>query len=132
MNENGGGFGRRHHSGKAIQMSNDNVEAVLSKQSMLEMANATRAILDGSTSQIEKIIREHDLGVGVFQDVKSDDGVGFHVIKGRKRLQAIAAKAPEGSTPIIGPSGAKLRVTAVPCVELEQAIVVQRMWGDPD
>jgi hypothetical protein len=62
LNENGGGFGRRHHSGKAIQMSNDNVEAVLSKQSMLEMANATRAILDGSTSQIEKIIREHDLG----------------------------------------------------------------------
>jgi len=74
-----------------------------------EAAEYVKGIIDNST-----------LVFGVFPDAKAPNGVSFHVIKGIREVQVVDAsgKADQFST------------DAVPCIELEQAIAAEEMWGD--
>ena len=49
----------------------------------VDMANANRSLMDGTTRPVQKIIKAHDVVLGIWQDRSSCSGRG-HVIKGRR------------------------------------------------
>jgi len=104
------------------------------RMAIIAMANDVLALLDGTTKPIKKIIDANDLVMGVFPDLNSEDGVGLLIIKGEKRLEAIAGRtgAPfAGAIPLFSPSAPEhLKVGAIPCESYEQAVAARRVFGD--
>ena len=95
------------------------------------MANANRLSLDGTTAPVKRIIAENELVFGIWTDPKEPLGVDTLVIKGERRLSAIAASgnpAPPDAAKFAPPNGMKM--SAVPCASCEQAVVLRRQFGD--
>src|SRR3546814_721255 len=70
------------------------------KAAAVEAANKVVGFLDGTMAPISKIMAENEVVFAVWQDAREDDGVGIKLVKGRKRLEALAAAeqpAPAGA-----------------------------------
>ena len=63
---------------------------------------------------VERIGRDHDVVLGVFDDPTESEGVGFYVIKGIRQLEALAAADaslhPSGVYPLFS-KGVRLKVS---------------------
>jgi hypothetical protein len=83
---------------------------------------------------VKRIIAENDLVFGVWPDLAEPDGIGVHIIKGKRRLRSIASGADPtpGGTVRLKRAAEKMRVSAVPCDCAEQAIAAQQTLGEPD
>ena len=88
---------------------------------LVEKANLNRHMLDGSTDSVKDILAQSDVVIGVWQDTESPHGVGMHVIKGQRVLGEIMA----GGKPI------NVKIDAIPCVNMEQAIACQDVLSEP-
>jgi hypothetical protein len=100
-----------------------NTEALLRR--MTEIANKHHAEMEGMSEEqaaafVQRIIDGAAIVFGVFLDAEALTGVGMHIIKGDRVLQAIVASG----------EAADLTFTAVPCSSPEQAVAVERVWGD--
>lgn len=71
-------------------------------------------------SYVRDCIENAPIAVGVYADQNEPDGVGLHLIKGRRELHALLANGGER----------QYRVAAIPCVSLEQATAVEQVLGD--
>ena len=69
---------------------------------------------------IKNIIAANDIVIGVWPDSAEPSGIGFHCIKGVNSLREIVA-SDKAET---------LALAVVPCIELEQAIAAQQVFGD--
>jgi hypothetical protein len=69
---------------------------------------------------LKRLIDENDIAWGIFQDVAAPGGFGFHLIKGRRTLEAVVASG----------KAENLRVSAVPCIKKELAVAAEKTWGD--
>jgi hypothetical protein len=99
---------------------------------LVARANENRSLMDGTTGPVQKIIDSHDLVWGIWQDPSEPAGVGYMIIKGRRRLKAIAASgetAPEGAIGI-GPRAARMKTSAISCECAEQADAARLVFGD--
>ena len=87
--------------------------------------------LDGTTAPVKRIIAENELVFGIWTDPKEPLGVDTLIIKGERRLAAIAESgkpAPPGAAKFAPPTGMKM--SAVPCSSYEEAVVLRRQFGD--
>jgi hypothetical protein len=66
---------------------------------------------------LKMVLDTNDVVVGVYED---GNGVGFHLIKGRRALGLISA----------GGKGKNLSFSALPCTCWERAIAAERTLGD--
>jgi hypothetical protein len=62
---------------------------------------------------VKRIIAENDLVFGVWPDLAEPDGIGVHIIKGKRRLRSIAsgADATPGGTVRLKRAAEKMRVS---------------------
>ena len=69
-------------------MTDDTTEARTEQflRTLTDMANANMALMDGTTAPFEKLIREHDVVFGVWQDDTFPGGIDVYTIKGRHKL----------------------------------------------
>jgi hypothetical protein len=70
---------------------------------------------------MKAIIDASDIVFGIWQDSREPGGVGRHVIKGQKLLGDIAASRQAHD----------LKIDAIACNDLEQAVACQKMLGQP-
>src|SRR5215468_6594703 len=73
---------RQHGQGEDY-MTDDTTEARREQflRTLTDMANANMALMDGTTAPFEKLIREHDVVFGVWQDNTFPGGVDIYTIK---------------------------------------------------
>ncbi len=92
---------------------------------LVEWAEANEIQMDGTTDPVRRIIAANDVVWGVWNDPKEPHGVGLYLIKGRRRIQAIAhgaENAPAGTTPFTLGSQA-VTMTGIKCADgFEQAV----------
>jgi hypothetical protein len=75
---------------------------------------------ESALTYVRNIIDRNQIVFGVYRDSDEVDGVGMHLIKGARELQAILASgAPQD-----------LRSDAVPCNDLDEAIEAEQTLGD--
>ena|ERR1035437_3953149 len=95
------------------------------KSQMVERANAHTSAMQGMNEKsafgyMRSVIDANQVVFGVYQDTGEPDGVGMHLIKGSRELQAVVVSGRlEG-----------LRVDAVPRESFEQAIAAEQKLGD--
>lgn len=109
--------------------ADDRVREMITK--IAHLANANRESLDGTTAPVKRIIAENELVFGIWTDPKEPLGVDTLIIKGERRLAAIAESgkpSPPGATKFAPPNGMKM--SAVPCSSYEQAFVLRQAFGD--
>ena len=94
----------------------------MDKAKIVEMANAVQPLLDGSMQPIEALLNANDIVFAVWQGADEPDGVGFRVVKGQRRLMAITTSN----------KAEPLKMTAIPCISLEQAVALQQVAGETD
>jgi hypothetical protein len=95
------------------------------RRRMTDAANEHHETLKGMIGKekgqyVRGVIDAATVVFGVYQDAEQPNGVGMHIIKGKRELQVAIA------------SGGETMVTmdAVPCECLEQAIAAEQTWGD--
>jgi hypothetical protein len=92
------------------------------KSRLVNLADANRKAMDGTTGPIKRIFAENHIVIGVWQDPNDADGVGFLVLKGGKLLQDVRTSGQ--SRPA--------RTSAIPCSCYEQAVAAKQVFGEPD
>jgi len=92
-------------------------------------ANENGALMDGTTDPVRKIIDSADVVFGVWQDRKCQHGVDTLIIKGRRRLEAIAAMQPSPKGAVTLPIN-RIKWSAIRCVCAEQAVATRQVFGD--
>jgi hypothetical protein len=95
------------------------------EREMTGIANDHLTTMQGMTEReasdyVKKIIANATIVFGVYRDAEAPNGVGMHVIKGKRELQVSIAS---GET-------IEIRTDAVPCIELEQVIAAEQVYGD--
>ncbi len=83
---------------------------------LVERANAN-PITD--TADLEQCIRGHDVVYGIWQEGGAPGGVGHSIIKGKGPLERIKRTGAE-----------ELTITAVRCLNAEEAEVMRQVYGD--
>jgi hypothetical protein len=75
---------------------------------------------EAAKAYVRKIVADNDLVIGVWREPAARFGVGIHPIKGRRLLvEAVAVHA-----------SLNVRLGAVPCVDREQAVAAERVFGN--
>lgn len=92
-------------------------------RAIVDMANANAKLLDGTTGPIKAMVNSTDLVFAVWQDVVEPNGVGFMIVKGVKRLEAMLKS--DARSPFAKPK--RMSQTAIPCSCLEQAEALRLM-----
>ena len=87
-------------------------------RTLVAMANANDASTDGSMRPVMELLDANDVVFGVWQDSTAPD-VWTHLIKGANRLREIISNG----------ASVKCRVTAITCLELEQAEALRVFAG---
>lgn len=87
---------------------------------LVAMANANNALMDGTMAPIRSLVERHDVVVAIWQDPRQPEGVGVKIIKGVPVIE-IAAAAEEDM---------QCRVTAIKCVDRQQALGLSLLWGE--
>jgi uncharacterized Zn-finger protein len=92
---------------------------------MTEMANQHHEAMQGMTEReaadyVKGVIGSATIVYGVYQDAEAPNGVGLHIIKGKREMQVGVASRET----------IQVRVAAIPCIELEQAIAAEQVYGD--
>ncbi|WP_375790901.1 hypothetical protein ACE102_33855 [Bradyrhizobium sp. vgs-9] len=87
---------------------------------LVAMANANNALMDGTMAPIRSLVERHDVVVALWQDPRQPEGVGIKIIKGLPIIE-IAAAAEED---------VQCRVTAIKCVDRDQAYGLSLIWGE--
>jgi hypothetical protein len=90
---------------------------------IVDIANANDVQMDGTMAPVKRIISENEVVFAVWQDETQPHGVGVHPVKGGQKLREILAD---------GPSGATHRVSAIKCVDLNQALALEQSLGEQD
>ncbi len=83
---------------------------------LVERASAN-TITDAA--DLDQCIRAHDLVFGIWPEDGLSLGVGYSIIKGRGALERIKRAESEG-----------LAITAVPCLNAEEAEAMRELYGD--
>lgn len=111
---------RRRERGETPRQSEDveHLSAALGRQ-LVDMANANEANMDGTTGPVLELIAANDVVFGVWPDSAEPEGVGYLIIKG---LNLVRESAVTDVT-------RKIRMTAIKCVEAEQAVALQEHVG---
>jgi hypothetical protein len=96
------------------------------KQEIVDLANdmieELAAVPEGGRwDRIQRLIAENDFVIGVWSDPGEPGGVGLMMIKGERKLLAIAAGQERGS----------VKLAAVPCTCIEQAAAAKEVAGEP-
>jgi hypothetical protein len=95
------------------------------KRHMTDIANGHQEAMQGMTkrqagSYVKDIINAATIVFGIYTDVVSPDGVGMHIVKGVREMQVVVASGESD----------QFVMSAIPCISMEQAIAVSRVWGD--
>jgi hypothetical protein len=91
----------------------------------VKLAHDNLALMDGTTAQLEKLIRESEVAFAVWWESEKDDELpepGYLILKGacQMREASVASKAVTS------------KITAIPCEDREQAIDAKRLFGEPE
>lgn len=89
-------------------------------QTLVAMAKANNALMDGTMEPVRQLIEGHDVVVAVWQDFESQHGVATLIIKGADMLRNSVADQTE----VPG------RTTAIKCMSYEQAEALREVLGD--
>jgi hypothetical protein len=101
------------------------------RRRMTDVANEHRKEMRGMSEKealqfVKRVISDAEIVWGVYQDATQPNGVGIHIIKGRRALSTIV-----GSEQFVGKDFAfPIRMSAVPCDCLEQAVATEQVLGD--
>jgi hypothetical protein len=101
------------------------------RRRMTDVANKHREEMRGMSEKealqfVNQVINGAEIVWGVYQDATQPNGVGIHIIKGRRALSTIV-----GSEQFVGKGFAfEMRMSAVPCNDLEQAVATEQVLGD--
>jgi hypothetical protein len=86
------------------------------RKQLVNMANASDEVMDGTMEPVLDIIASNDVVFGVWQDYAEPNGVGFLVIKGENKLRDL-----------VGTSTVRdFSVTAINCGKAEHAEALRR------
>jgi hypothetical protein len=89
------------------------------KAEILGIANRNQARMGGTLGQVKQIIDGAELVFAVYPDNDSLDGIGMLVLKGERLLKECFASGASVS----------VRVSAVSCVNVEQAVAADDLFG---
>ena len=101
------------------------------RRRMTDVANEHTKEMRGMTEKealqfVNRVIDDAEIVWGVYQDATQPNGVGLHIIKGRRALSTIIE-----SGQFVGKGFAfEMRMSAVPCNGLEQAVATEQVLGD--
>ena len=99
-----------------------NMDERVMTSKLVSMANENVELMDGTTAPVKKLIEDHELVYGIWQDDTMPDGIGVHVIKGKRQIME-AMTSGDGAA-------VATSVTAIGCDCLEQAVAAQQAFGD--
>jgi hypothetical protein len=102
----------------------ENPHTAVYVRAFAEQANKQQVAMRGMTSKerfqhVKAILAENDVVVGVFQEPTVPYGVGTSLIKGEETLERIMKSGV----------AERLRVNAIPCIDLEQAVAARKVLG---
>jgi hypothetical protein len=101
------------------------------RRRMTDVANEHAKEMQGMTDKealqfVKRVIEDAEIVWGVYQDATQPNGVGMHIIKGRRALSTISEAGQ-----FVGKGFAfEMRMSAVPCTCLEQAVATEQVLGD--
>jgi hypothetical protein len=87
---------------------------------IVEMANDNQSRITEDFATVQALIDSHDVAFAVWQDRSQPYGVDYIVIKG---VQLLAEVQASGMT-------RRARMTAIPCINAEQAMALQMVAGE--
>jgi hypothetical protein len=104
----------------------------LTRAKLLAAAEANQKLIEGNPDAVKQIIDSSALVFGVWRDPKETDGVGMAMIKGARRLRAVASsvESPPAGTARLRRRGATLKPNAILCQNAEHAYQLQLMFGE--
>jgi hypothetical protein len=90
-----------------------------------DIANQHLAAMEGMTDReaydyVKRLADASVIVLGVYPDASSSEGVDIYPIKGLRELETAAASL----------FSSRIRFEAIPCVDLEQAVAGEEMFGD--
>lgn len=98
----------------------ENISVEIGKlEQLVTLANANRALMDGSLAPVLQLMQSHDVAVCIWQDRRSQNGIGLRIVKGTDLVRRSFTGDP---TPY--------KLTAIPCDNLEQAMALSALHGD--
>lgn len=98
----------------------ENISVEIGKlEQLVALANANRALMDGSLAPVLQLMQSHDVAVCIWQDRSSQNGIGLRIVKGTDLVRRSFTGDP---TPY--------KLTAIPCDCLEQAMALSALHGD--
>lgn len=104
----------------------------MDKKTILDVANANEPRMDGTTAPVLQILAENDIVFAVWKDPRAEDGVSTLLLKGERRLGAIASETepvPQGAVRLkTGPQA--LRWSAVKVLNREMALAAKQTLGE--
>lgn len=100
------------------------------RMAIADEANRTAALMDGTTKPVKKLLADYELVFGVWNGEDEESGVGIMLMKGMKRMEALAAAAEPAPEGAIRPNLKGANWTAVKCAAMEQAAACREMFGD--
>jgi len=88
---------------------------------MIRAADLHYEVMEGMSDDevgayVKSVIDAATIVFGTYPDAGSPDGVGLHIIKGKRELAS--GRSDQFPT------------TAIPCLELELAVAAEKMFGD--
>jgi hypothetical protein len=101
------------------------------RRRMTDLANEHAKEMQGMTDKealqfVKRVINDAEVVWGVYQDATQPNGVGLHIIKGRRALSTISK-----SEQFVGKGFSfEMRFSAIRCDCLEQAIATEQVLGD--
>jgi hypothetical protein len=98
---------------------------------IVAMANDNLRFMDGTTEPVRRILADCDVAFGVWQDSREPHGVGTSIIKGVRRLKAIAESGERRF--VAGQQrgiSLQTKLSAIKCESAEQAAAARLVLGD--
>jgi hypothetical protein len=101
---------------------------------IVRIANANERLMDGTTGPVRLILQNNDLVFAVWQDAAVPGGVSTLILKGQRRLKAIASDkdvAPSGTVKL-GHGSQQMRWSAVKVLNSAMAIAARQTLGEAE
>lgn len=104
----------------------------MDKKSIVAVANGNEKLMDGTTGPVIRILSENEIVFAVWQDKQAEGGVSTMLLKGQRRLAAIASEVDPGpaGTSRLQRGPQEIKWSAVKVLDREMAVAARQSFGE--
>jgi hypothetical protein len=89
---------------------------------LVNIAEINNAEMDGTMEPIKRIVADAEVVFAIWPDLEQREGIGLLIVKGEKLLEKVSVSGRAQT----------IKIEAINCVSVEQAVALKQMLGDRD